>query len=806
MCQFRKEGRHPNSGGDILVKDNRQGKRLTVRLLGGFDVRVGEVVVTGFESQKSRALFAYLAIHHGQAINREQLSALLWPDKREAPARRNLRQALYNIRTTLQAFPTTRDALDANRLSVQLNPDLHFWLDTTEFEEALRVGLAGGRSDPHMLAVAARLYRGDFLAGFPVKGSVPFEEWLFSEQERLREMAVEALRSLVEIYFTRGEYRIGLRMAQRLVAIDPLSEEAHCYLMRLYQMAGRRGRALEHFEHLTRTLERELGVEPADETVALHQSILEDEMPPSRIDRGDQPMAPLIPLVGRADALRTLEKAWSRVRRGESQVSFVAGPGGVGKSRLVRTVLDTATSRDPGLVLQGRCYQRAAMVNYQPFSEILNEVLSEDPSAVERALDGGPAALIDRIRRMARVAQIEGDSGPVRRGRLNRKQLFDAVRAVLELYTRESGTSREAPPMILFLDDMQWADEPSLDLLDHLLRAIDGTPMWVILGVRTGEDRFDRALEGRLTETVGDRFTRLDLGLLSDHDLDEIAASLVGSESSGRLRDFLDRFSGRMPQTLAELVNFLWDEKILEPYSATEWRLRELPESPGSGAEEGARPLIRRRIAQLPASVRRLMTVAAVIGPKFDTGLLTGAADEHGAVVEIGIEVALERWLLRGSLPFWSTPGREMDLVLWARGARRGWFEFAHETIRQVVLESLDERRRREIHRRIAAALERRHHRNPDRVREELAFHWLEGREPGRAAHHLYHAAAAAADLGAERNALDFARLALMEMRRPRRAVSRTGDEAEREVTLKAMQTLHDKLEAASRLRASSSA
>ena len=374
---------------------------------------------------------------------------------------------------------------------------------------------------------------------------------------------------------------------------------------------------------------------------------------------------------------------------------------------------------------------------------------------------------------------------------VDRRELFEGICKVLDLYTRESGTSRGVPPMILFLDDLQWADEATLDVLDYVLGCMDRSRIWVIVAIRSAAGRGHLQLIERLSEVAGeDRFECIELRRLGTHDMVECASSLVGVESGGRLAEFLDRFSGRLPQTLAELINGLWDERILESAGDTEWRLRELPEDPGAGPEEGPGPLINRRLAQLPSSVRRLLTVAAVIGPRFETGLLTAAASEHSAVVEIAIEVALERWLLRGSLPFWSSPGREMDLVLWSRGARRGSFEFAHETIRHAIFESLESRRRREIHGLVATALERRYQRNPDRVREELAFHWSEAREPGKAAHHLYHAAIVAHDLGADSNALDYAQRALREMRRPREAISRSGDESESQVTLQAMQTL----------------
>ena len=104
---------------------------------------------------------------------------------------------------------------------------------------------------------------------------------MLSEQERLREAAVDSFRTLIESYLRRGEYRFGIQFARRLLAIDPLSEEAHRSLMRLYALSGRRSRALRQYEILRNLLSSELKVEPLRDTRELHQSILDQTVSPA---------------------------------------------------------------------------------------------------------------------------------------------------------------------------------------------------------------------------------------------------------------------------------------------------------------------------------------------------------------------------------------------------------------------------------------------------------------------------------------------------------------------------------------------
>src|SRR5688572_17368970 len=146
---------------------------IEIRLLGGFEVRCGALPVEGFESKKVRALFAYLLLNRDQRVSRRRLARLLWPEQSEESARQNLRQAVYNLRSTLAAGGEG-EVVVVNQQEVRINPEAQVRLDTAEFEAAARSGVAGrGESAMEALTLAGQLYRGDLLAGFHVKDSDP---------------------------------------------------------------------------------------------------------------------------------------------------------------------------------------------------------------------------------------------------------------------------------------------------------------------------------------------------------------------------------------------------------------------------------------------------------------------------------------------------------------------------------------------------------------------------------------------------------------------------------------------------------
>jgi DNA-binding SARP family transcriptional activator len=717
-------------------------------------------LVQSFESQKARALLAFLALDRDQSLEREKLAGLLWSERSTESARRNLRQALYSIRSAVAGEKGTSSLFQSAQRTLQITPEIDCWVDVDAFEESARRGLGEPGPDPHHLAAAARLYRGDFLAGFYLQDSPLFEEWHLAMEERLREEAIETLRTLVSLYLQRGEVRFGVQYAKRLLAIDPLSEEAHRQLMRLYHLDGRRDRALAQYEHLRNLLNDELGVEPLEETTELYRSVLLENRPPSSEAPESELVGPIIPLVGRSRSFDELQTIWQQVCDGSGRITFVEGEAGVGKSRLVKSFVDGATSKRLALVLRGRCYPAAPPVSFGPFREVLTgvlaDVLPDEPRALERLGVSRLRDLLQMVPQLGTLArEILGIEIELRE--TDSERSVAAFVSLLRMLTRPS--REELRPVILLLEDLQWADGPSLDLLAELAVRTADEPIWLLTTVQSAETGLDRPLR-KWQDSPPENANRLHLTRLRHQDIEELAVDLVDFDSAAPLADFLWAGSEGLPLLMTELINLLWDEGVLLPGEPGQWRFHSPPRDALTQANTISE-LIHRRVQKLPASARRLLSLAAVMGQNFDVEVLQIAGNEHLTVVETFVQLALERWLIRQFPRSWSQAGLERDIILWARGARRGSFEFAHRAVRESVLDHMNPLRRQVMHREVAAALHRRYEQDRDEVAEDLAFHQLEAGEFEQALPWLERSAVRARTCGGHEIALLYCQRAL---------------------------------------------
>jgi DNA-binding SARP family transcriptional activator len=252
--------------------------RLRLRLLGSFQAFLDDQAVSGFESNKVRALLAYLAVESEQPHRRESLAGLLWPDMPDRGALSNLRYALSDLRHVLGDRQADPPYLLVTRDAIGVNPQSGLWLDTAQLLEAVAAqqAEAAGRSpngSRARLAEALDLYVGPFLDGFSVSGSGPFEEWALFKREQIGRQAVWALHELTADCEAAGDYSGACRHARRQIALEPWSEEAHRQLMRSLALSGQRNAALRQYAVCRRLLMRELGVEPAEETAELYREI-----------------------------------------------------------------------------------------------------------------------------------------------------------------------------------------------------------------------------------------------------------------------------------------------------------------------------------------------------------------------------------------------------------------------------------------------------------------------------------------------------------------------------------------------------
>jgi class 3 adenylate cyclase/two-component SAPR family response regulator len=266
-------------------------ERWRIELLGGLRAVHGEQVITRFRTRKTGLLLAYLAYHRHRSHPREELIELLWPEGDPAAGSQSFRKALSSLRQQLEprgvdgqwlmvdgngepvpAGPSTihhppSTVFVADRGSVQLNPAA-VATDVEEFKAALRSAARamGGSETTEALAHAVELYRGELLPG-------DHDDWILQERQWLAESYFQALSQLLAHLEQQGEYERALLYAQQGVSADPLREEAHRDLMRLYVALGRPAAAQRQYQELERRLKEQLGAAPDDCTRRLAEEI-----------------------------------------------------------------------------------------------------------------------------------------------------------------------------------------------------------------------------------------------------------------------------------------------------------------------------------------------------------------------------------------------------------------------------------------------------------------------------------------------------------------------------------------------------
>ena len=324
--------------------------RRTLRVLGDLQVSIDDVPIQSFESDKVRALLAYLAVEADRAHTRGALIGLLWPDSTEETARHNLRQALFNLRLVLGDHMAKPPYLLISRHSIQFNRDSNCWLDIAQFNETFEAweknrNQASTDSSIFIpqLEEMVDLYRGEFLQHFYIADSTAFEDWIVLNRETLRQQMMEALTCLANALELRGEFQTARRYAARQLELDPWREEAHYQLMRLLALEGQRSGALTQYETCKRILAEELGVEPSAKTRDLYDQIrlgslkAKDKMLGEGITAVPSLPIALTPFFGREQELADLDRL---LEDPDCRCITLVGPGGIGKTRLALQVAE----------------------------------------------------------------------------------------------------------------------------------------------------------------------------------------------------------------------------------------------------------------------------------------------------------------------------------------------------------------------------------------------------------------------------------------------------------------------------------
>ena len=372
-------------------------RRLKIFLLGPPRI-VYDDQLTTTDTRKAIALLAYLALT-GEHVSRDALSAFLWPEFDERRARAALRRTLSNLKRAVgkQNLYTTRNVIG-------LVWD-ETWCDAREFQRILAETTIHRHGPAELcmsclstLEEAVALHRADFMSGFSLRDSLPFDDWQMQQAESLRHELSDTLARLSGSYGARGQFAAAIEHARRWLQLDPLHEEAHRRLMQLYAWNRQRSAALQQYRSCVRILETELGVSPLAETTSLHQAIqmntLAPWQKPSSTELPEPPAeivpasaAPVAaPLFGREKELAAVQQVYGQVGP-EGRLLALAGEAGIGKTYLAEAFL--AGQAGTGQ-LRARCYEGETHLAYAPFVEAIRDGLAQDGADARILARRGP--------------------------------------------------------------------------------------------------------------------------------------------------------------------------------------------------------------------------------------------------------------------------------------------------------------------------------------------------------------------------------------------------------------------------------
>ena len=697
------------------------GQRIEFHVLGPLRVVVDGAEVS-IAARRQRALLVLLALNAGRVVPAERLIDQLWDGAPPPQGAVTLRSYVSNVRQALggqdglgsvlvtrgqgYSLDVPDDCVDAVRLAT----------GAREGRDHLRRGQAAEAMSAFEAAVST--WTGDPLA------EVADHEAVQSTITQLTETYLGALEGLFEALLALGRHTDALPELERFAAEHPLREEPRALLMIALYRAGRAPEALDVHRTFRTSLQHELGIDPSPRLDQLLRAVLEQdpvldaplpppdsgtgvvgaglEVPPNPPTPGLATM-PLPPRAQRpskrvfgreAETERLVGHLDALARSGTGCLVLLAGEPGIGKTTLLEHA--EALARDRSLpVHSGRSPAAAGAPAFWPWTQVLESVavsLGDDDLATVTAGTAGPVAQLSPsiAARTGRHVPITGDSAQALRF-----VLYEAVSTFLR-------RTAQTTPIVVTLDDIQWADLPSLELLSYLTPTLETGRLMLVGAYRDLPADSTEALTATLATVAREDATdEISLTGLPQAAVADLAADMLGDLTSDEAIDDGDRTEhAKLAQVLHERTggNPFYVRQLarlmLETASPTVTTAA-VPIPPGVGH------VIWQRISELSRGAQEFLRAAAVVGREFDIRLAASAA-------EVDPEDALDHV---------DEAGRH-GLVETAPGD--GSPRFVHALVHEVLVAHIPVGRAARLHARVADLLRGSSAATPDALAEHM--------------------------------------------------------------------------------------
>ena len=710
-----------------------------------------------FRSRRTVALLGYLVAER-RSVARELLTALFWPDEEPSRGRANLRRELHNLTKILPG------CWELDRQAVGFIPSADTTVDLYKLQDLE----AGERWEE-----AVELLGGEFLEGLYLDDNPDFENWLLAEREYWRGRAEAILVHVIEGYIQRGRYSDALRHAQRLLQLIPWNEQAHQQAMRLLAWTGKRGAALRQFETCKQVLSEELDVEPVSETTALYQQIqagqldLPPQLPAFLTEEKARREFEGALFVGRKNELNRLDAFLTDALAGKSRVVLVTGGPGLGKTALLEAFVQQAMDVHPNLlVANGKCTAYSGQGDpYLPFRDVMRMLtgdvearwdagaISRDhaqrlwtayPLVVQALLDHGPGlldVLIPSDALLSRSMAAGQDNAPwlprlqeyIKRDwrigdESEQSRLLQQVTDVLCNVAQEQ-------PLLLILDDFQWADAASISLLFHLGRSFTDAEGRLLIACAYRPEEVVISGSGErhplakplleFKRTFGDVWVNLDQSEETENR--SLVDALLDAEPNRLTKEFREALFQRTeghPLFTVELLRAMQERGDLRKDEDGLWI--EGPKLDWEVLPARVEAVIEERIGRLDPELQEIITLASVEGEVFTAQVLAEVLNmpERYMLRRLSQDLEREHRLV----------SEQEEIETFQRRMSR--YRFSHILFQDYLYKRLSQGEKRLFHGDIASALEVLYEGQLDEMAVQLAHHFYQADDHKQAFHY----------------------------------------------------------------------
>ena len=756
---------------------------LKIYLLGQFKLQADDQPIE-LPSRPAQSLLAYLVLNAGVMHRREKLASLLWPEASEANARGYLRQALWRIHKALESGALDwEDYLTISEISVAFDERSDYWLDADRLLERVE----GQGVDE--IKEELRLYRGELLPGF-------YEEWVGLERDRLQAAYHQKMTILLESLIQRAAWEEVLKWGEEWIRLGYAPEPAFRALMTAHAGLGDQGMLSATYQRCVESLDRELDLGPSPETQQLYERLRRGEVGgmrasptspvrpgewrPAFLEGGEGRQVEKSVFVAREGELAQLDGYLERALAGRGRMIFITGETGSGKTALVQEFTRRAQDAHADLIVaSGNCNAYTGIGDpYLPFREIL-ELLSGGvearlaagaissehahrlwnmlPAALQALAEVGPDLVDTFVPRAVFLERAEASASGQGRwlSRLDEFRNRQPVAGIsgsglqqsdlFEQYTRVLQALAQQTPLILWVDDLQWADLGSISLLFHLGRRLAGSRILILGTYRPEEVAIERDGARHPLDAVVNELQRL---------FGDIAVNMDSAEGKEFVEAFLDSEPNRLGLPFREM---LYRQTRGQPLFTIEL-LRGLQERgdlvqdaggywvEGKSLDWETLPVrveaaFAERLSRLAQPLQAALRVACVEGEVFTAEVVSRilSADEHEILGYLSEELDRRHHLIK------AVSIQRLD------GQLISHYRFRHILFQRYLYGSLDEVERVHLHEQVGTTLEGLYGSQEEilGIAVKLALHFQKAKIVEKAVHYLHLAGERAVQLSA---------------------------------------------------------